>query len=60
MAPMTHPYYDDSRTDEEWVREIMGRTGVPADEAWFILALERGDLDGDLVDVTKADPPEEA
>lgn len=57
---MTHPYYDDSRTDEEWVREIMGRTGVPADEAWFILALERGDLDGDLVDVTKADPPEEA
>ncbi len=59
MAPVTHPYYDGSRTDEEWVREIMDRTGVPEDEARFILAQERGEIDGDLVDIGAEDSSED-
>lgn len=37
--------------DEDHVAEIMRRTGVTESEAWFILALERGELEGDAIEL---------
>lgn len=34
--------------DEQHLARIMAQTGVTADEAGFILRLERGEIDGDV------------
>jgi hypothetical protein len=42
-------HYNDSRTDDEWVDEIRARTGLDAIDARFLLAIERGEVDGDVI-----------
>lgn len=41
--------------DEREVAEIMRRKGVDEIEARFIVALERGELESDVIEVTNAE-----
>ena len=42
-------------TDEEQVEIIMQATGVDEMTARFILAIEKGEIDGDIIDLEKSE-----
>jgi hypothetical protein len=47
MAAMSD-FYSPDIPDAEHIAEIMDRTGMPEAEARFLLAIERGEITGDV------------
>jgi hypothetical protein len=45
---MTRAIYSYDIPDEVHIAQIMERNGMPEDEARFVLALERGEISGDM------------
>ena len=47
-----------TQAERDRVAETMLATGVSEPEAWFILSIESGIIDGDMIDVSKESAPE--
>ena len=43
-----------TQAEQGRVIEVMKATGVSESEAWFIIAIESGMIDGDMIDVSKS------
>lgn len=49
----TNASYPPDVPDEDHVARIMRELGVTESDAWEILAIERGDIDGDATEVAE-------
>lgn len=45
-----------TQAERDKVIETMRATGVSESEAWFIVSIESGAIDGDVIDVSKDEP----